>query len=94
MGREGADTSTLGCFYVVIVQAILLFGLEMWVFMPHIRCLLGGFHNRVAQQLLGDLTWRRADGESMRADGIKEINTYVSRRQNTVEQYISTFPIL
>ena len=34
--------------YLVIVQAILLFGAETWFLNPRIRRLMGGFHHRVA----------------------------------------------
>ena len=37
LGREGADTKTLGCFYVASIQAILLFRSEMWVETSHIK---------------------------------------------------------
>ena len=45
------DTRKPGRFYVAIVQAILLFGLERWVVMPRIKRLLGGFHHRVERRI-------------------------------------------
>ena len=69
---------------------------------PRIRRLLGGFRNRVARQLSGKFPRRQADGtwefsplgDAMRAAGLEEIETYVSRRQSTVAQYIATRPII
>ena len=48
------------------------------------------------------MPWWRAEGmceypplgDAMRAAWIKEIDTYISRRKNTVVGYIATFPIL
>ena len=34
--REGADARTSGIIYVVVVQAVLLYGSETWVMTPHI----------------------------------------------------------
>ena len=42
LGREGVDTRTLGHFYVMAVQAILLFGSETWVATLQIKRLWGG----------------------------------------------------
>ena len=42
LGRDGADTRTLGGFYIAVVQYILLFGLEKWVVTLRIKQLWGG----------------------------------------------------
>ena len=34
LGREGADRRMTGRFYVAVVQAVLLFGSDMWVMIP------------------------------------------------------------
>ena len=39
----------LGCFYLEIVQAVLLFISETWVMTPHIMLLMGGFQYRVVR---------------------------------------------
>ena len=36
MVREGADMRMTGRFYVAVVQAVLLFGSEMWVLTPQL----------------------------------------------------------
>ena len=52
-GREGADSRTSGMFYVSVVQAVLLYGLETWVIFPCIGRTLGRFHHRVDHRLIG-----------------------------------------
>ena len=47
LGREGADDRTLGTFYMVVVQVVLIFVSETWVMYPCIRRTLVGFHHRV-----------------------------------------------
>ena len=53
LGWEGADTWTSGCFYLIIVQAILFLGAENWVMTLRTGRMLGGLHHRVAQQISG-----------------------------------------
>ena len=60
--RESADAWTSGRIYVVVVQAVLLYVLEMWVVTPRIAKVLGGFHHRVACRLIGRQTCRGRDG--------------------------------
>ena len=63
---------------------------------------LGGFHHRVALRLANIKPRRDMMGrwvylpmeEEMKSVGLDEVETYVLRRQNTVAQYISTWPIL
>ena len=55
LGWEGADTRILGHIYIVVVQSILLFGLEIWVVTPHIKRILGGFHQSVVQLILSNM---------------------------------------
>ena len=62
LGQEGVDTWTLGSFYAAILQAALLFGAETGVVTPRIRHLLGWFHHRVAQKILGKQPRRRYNG--------------------------------
>ena len=96
------DNRTLGHFFVTVVQAILLFGSDMWVATPHIKRILGGFHHRVARWISGKIPRRREEGVgeyppleyAMRVSGLEEIETYISRRKNKVAKYIATHPIM
>ena len=62
LGREGADARMLGMFYVAVVQAVLLYRLEMWVMYPRIGKTLVGFHHWMARRLIGRKPKRRLDG--------------------------------
>ena len=46
----GADPQKSGTFYKVVVQEILLFGVETWVMTSRIGRTLGSFHHRVARR--------------------------------------------
>ena len=54
---EGEDILTPGRFYLAVVQAILIFGSEMWVVTPHTGRALEGFHHKVARQIMGKHPW-------------------------------------
>ena len=100
--REGEDTRVSGDYYKAVAQAVLLFGAETWVLTPRMEQDLDRFHHRVARRLTGRKPRRRGDGswayptleETMGEAGFKEIRKSVTRRQNTVAQYIATQPIL
>ena len=88
--------------YIAVVQAVMLYGLETWVMSPRIDRALGGFHHKVARILTLQQPRRRLDGmwlyrplaEEIVEQGLQEVETYVSRLQNTVAQYIATGPIM
>ena len=70
----------------------------MWVLTPQMKRALGRFHNRVAQRLTGKKLRRRGEDRweyppleaAMEEAGFKEIEVYITRRKNTVAQYIAT----
>ena len=45
-------------FYIVVVQAVLLYGSETWILNPHIERMIGGFHHRVVCRLAGRMPQR------------------------------------
>ena len=59
---------------------------------PPIGRLLGGFHHKVARRLTGRQPRLRRDGlwiyppleDAIAEEGLQEVETYVSRRKNTV----------
>ena len=53
LGREGAKPRVPGMFFKEVVQAVLLFGSEMWVMNPHTGGAIGGFQHRVAIWITG-----------------------------------------
>ena len=91
-----------GNFYKAVAQAVLLFGSEMWVLTSRMERALDSFQHRVARRITGKQPRRRMDGsweypplaEALREAGFEGIRKSVTRRQNTVAQYIVTRPIL
>ena len=83
-------------------QAVLLFGAETWVLTPSMEWALGSFQHRVEQHLTVRQPRIRGDGsweyppleEAMVVPGFEGIGKCITRRQNTVAQYIATRPIL
>ena len=102
LSREGEYARTSGNIYLVVVQAVLLYGSETWVLTPHMQRVLGGDHHRVSHRLMRKQPQKVQDGgwlypplEDVMADaGLQEVETYVSHHQNTVAQYIATRPIM
>ena len=74
------------------MQATLLFGSDTWVVTPCVLQTLEGFHHRVVQQITGNIPKIWPDGgweyppiaEALREAGIKDLEVYIRRRQNTV----------
>ncbi len=55
---ENASPKVCGVFYKAVVQAVLLFGSEMWKLSPASLKSLEGFHIRAARQMAGiQPTW-------------------------------------
>ena len=102
LSREGADPKVSGNFFKAVTQAVLLFRAETWVLNPRMERALSSFKQRVARRLTGRKLRRRVGGsweypsseEAMTESGFKGIRTYITRRQNTVAQYIATRPIM
>ena len=63
LGREGADARMSGMFYITVVQVVLLYGLESWVFSLGIGKVLGGFPHWVKRWLTGRIS--QCKGEEM-----------------------------
>ena len=52
----------MGKFYVVVVQAVLLFGAETWVVTPRLEKALEGFHHRAVRSMSGMVHVLQLDG--------------------------------
>ena len=91
-----------GHFFKAVTQSVLLFGEETWVITPRMEQALSSFQHSIARRLTRRHTSRRGGGsweypsleEAMLEAGFEGIGTYITRRQNTVAQYIATGPIL
>ena len=83
LSREGAYSQTIVIFYVEVVQAVLLYRLEMWVISLRIWRTLGGFHHQVDYRLIGEQLQKRLDvnwgypllTEAMAMMGIQDMET-------------------
>ena len=95
---EGADARTPGNFYRALVQELLLFISEMLVMSTHVGRYMGGFHLRVILQMTGRHPIQQVYGSwvypplstAMVKAVLEEVDMYVSRRENTVAQFVVT----
>ena len=75
-----------------------MFGADMCVLALRMERALDSFQHRVAQRLTGRQPRRRGMGAGLTRHwgeaGFEGIRKYVTRRQNTVAQYIATRPIM
>ena len=102
INREGADAKVSGNFFKAVMQAVLLFRAETWVLTPRIERALESFQHGAVRRITGRQPWRMGDGcwkyppikDSTREAGFKGIRKAITRRQNTVAQYITTRPIM
>ena len=85
-----------------MTQAVLLFGEETWVLTPRIDRSLDSFQHRVVRRNTRRQLRRQGGGiweypplaEAMEEAGFEGIRNSVTRRRNTVAQYIATRPIM
>ena len=102
LGREGADDRTAGRFYVAVVQAVILFGLETWAETPYLEKALASSHHRAVQWMASMVLERQLYktrvyspiGVVLATVLLDDIRVYIARLQNTVTQYIMTRPIM
>jgi hypothetical protein len=98
--REGANTRVSGMFYKAVVQSVLLFGSESWVWSQSMVQTVEGFHNRVARRLSGKMpvlihgTWVYPPiAEALEAAALFPIERYIASRRGTVHTYVQRRPI-
>ena len=102
LSQEGPDKRVSGNFFKAVVQVVLLFGVETWVITPRIERALDSFMHGSARQITRNQPQRGGGGQwtytllkvAMREAGFEGIWKAITRRQNTVAQYIATQPIL
>ena len=79
-----------------------MFGADTWLLTLRMEQALSSFQQRVARRITGRKPMRQGDGiweypsleEAMAEADFEGIGTYITRRQNTVAQYIATRPII
>ena len=75
-----------------MVQAVLLFGADIWVVTPRMGRVLGGFQDQVVRRLTGRLLWQKTEGKwdytsvvAAREETVfHTMEEYIRRRYNTV----------
>ena len=101
--HEDAEARIRANFYKGVAQSVLLYGCETWVISPAVQRALSGFHHRVARRLSGRTPryLRQEDrwvyppiAEALEVAGMFTMEHYVSIRQNTLVNNITTRPIL
>jgi hypothetical protein len=99
--REGATPKISGLFYQAVVQQVLLFGSETWNISPAMLRALESFHHRAARRISGRMA-RLSHGEwvyppleeALELAGLLPVREYISRRQNTVAEWVANRPVL
>ena len=98
LGQEGSDLKVLRNFYTAVAQAVLLFGAETWFLTPRMEKARDSFQSMVARRINGRQLRQKKDGSwdyppmvgALREAGMVGIRTSITRRHNTVAQYIAT----
>ena len=86
LSPEGTDPRISGLFFKAFVQAVLIFGSEMWVLTPRMERALGRFKHRIAQQISGSQPRQRGEGRweyppleaAMNKAGFEDIGLYIT----------------
>ena len=81
---------------------VMLYGSETWVLTLYMGRVLCRFHQRVALRLTERQPQRGSNRgwvyplleDALEEAGLQEVETYISRHQNTVAQFIVTSPIM
>ncbi len=98
---ENASSKVCGVFYKATVQAVLLFGSEMWKLSPLSLKSLEGFHIWAAHCMAGKMPTRNPDGtwtypslrDVLKAVGLWTINHYIGVCQETIARFIVDQPL-
>ena len=98
--REGATPRVSGYFYKAVVQSVLLYGSETWVWSQSMRLALQGFHHRVARKIT-DLRPRLQNGiwvvppigQALEGAGLCPIEEYITRRRDTLLAQVTPRPL-
>ena len=87
-------------FYRVVVQAVLLFGVDIWVLTETIMQRLEGANVSLQQQFTHkqverwrDGSWWQVTSEKKQGAGTKTLRTYVDRKQAKLAEWVDTRPI-
>jgi hypothetical protein len=92
LSSDGADSKTMACFYLAVVQVKLLYGSKTWVLSRHLLNCLEHFHAPCARYIahrhicrLPDNTWEYPPMlEILDACSLSTIETYIANRKTTL----------
>ena len=99
--REGAEPAISEKFYCAVIQAVLLFGDEMWVLLApisqRIEGVCVGFLRQVTKlkgkNMRGGLWQKVAAKKVLQGAGTQPLHIYLEMRQTTVTELVSLRPI-
>ncbi len=94
--EENASPKVCGEFYKAIVQAVLLFGGEMWKLSPLSLKSLERFQIWAARRMAGKMPTKNPDGtwtypssrDVLKAVGLQTIGHYIGVRRETIARFI------
>ena len=101
IARKGVDPVTGGKIYVAAVLAVILYGLETWVWTFSILNTIRGFYHRACWRLADKRPRRQENGtywyyhadEVMKICKLFPIKVYIARRRQTILAYTKKRPI-
>ena len=93
---EGANPKVMAKFYLTIVQAVLLYGVESWVMKKIDLISLRSFHRRAVRYMTGrhirkleDSKWTYPNHDILLKEcSLFDIDTYIQRRRGTLRSYL------
>jgi hypothetical protein len=93
---KNASPKVCGVFYIAIVQAVLLFGSEMWKLSPLSLKSLEGFHIRAARCMAGKMPTKNTHGtwtypssrDVLKAVGLQRIDHYIGACWDIIARFI------
>ena len=95
-GKTGVPIKDQAMIYKAVVQEVLLYGREIWVFRYAIVLVLEGFNHRIARRIVGIMERMREGGEwewdsvevALEAIGLWLMRYYMQRRKATIAKYV------
>ena len=101
LAREGAKPKVSAMFYKAVVQSVLLYGAETWVFSQAMFKQLEGFHHQAVRRLACRTPYRQNGGwvyppieEALEKTGVYPLHTYMLRRRRYTFGYVQHRPVL
>ena len=100
---DGANARIMSKFYMMVVQAVMLYGAGTWVISKRNMERLESFHKRAMRYMTGrhirkkeGNEWEYPDSKKIKKEcGLMDIEVYIKRRRGTLSEYLNNFrPLL